>query len=144
MSSVPHWSGKNLNMVWFLDNDKVTLDKMSVDINAVGTKVADGILGAKRTKNQFILDHYELKLAVQQSKLEAIEALLKIQDNRDADALELISTVGLVFVFNDSTKDIATLQDITVDDWSWAISGRTDRNKVTIPMRANIFKKLAA
>jgi hypothetical protein len=45
-------------------------------------------------------------------------------------------------VFNDATKDIATLQDITVDDWSWAVSGRTDRNKVTIPMRANIFKKL--
>lgn len=144
MSSVPHWSGKNLTMVWFLDNDKVTIDKMSVDVNVVGTKVADGMLGENRTRNQFIIDHYEIKIELQQSKLEAIDALLKIQDNRDALALELISTVGLIVNFNDAGKDIVTLQDITIDDWSWSMPGRSDRNKVTIPMRANIFKKLAA
>lgn len=142
MSSVAHWSGKNLTMVWFLDNDKVALDKMSIDVNAVGTKVADGMLGEKRTRNQFILDHYEVKTDVQQSGLEAIKALLKIQDARDADSLELTSTVGLIINFNDGTKDVVTMQDLTIDDWSWAVSGRSDRNKVSIPMRANIFQML--
>lgn len=144
MSSVPHWSGKNLTMVWFLDNDKVSLDKMSIDINAVGTKVADGMLGEQRTRNQFIIDHYEFKTDVQQSALEAVKALLKIQDNRDSSDLELVSTLGLIINFNDGTKDIVTLQDITVDDWSWSIGGRADRNKVSIPMRANIFKEISS
>lgn len=139
---VPHWSGKNYRTVWMVGRNKVAIDVMSTDCNAVGTKVSDGIAGEQRTRNQFILDHYELKLVVQQQKLEALQPLLDWQSNLDSFAIVPGSAVGLVITYNDGTKDTLSIQDITIDDWSFALPGRADRNKLTIPMRANIFKKL--
>jgi hypothetical protein len=142
MAAIPHWSGRNQRTLWVLDNDKQLIDIMSTDINAVGTKVADGIAGENRTRNQFILDHYEVKFEVQMQKLEALRAVLRWQTNIDGFAIPLGSTVGLVITFNDGAKDTVVLQDITIDDWSFAIAGRSDRNKFTLPMRANVCKIL--
>lgn len=139
---LPHWAGKNYRTVWMVGRSKVAIDVMSTDCNAVGTKVADGIAGEQRTRNQFILDHYELKLVVQQQKLEALKPLLDWQSNLDSFAIVPGSAVGLVITYNDGTKDTVSIQDITIDDWSFALPGRSDRNKFTIPMRANIFKIL--
>lgn len=139
---IPHWAGKNQRTVWMMGRNKIAIDVMSTDCNAVGTKVSDGIAGEQRTRNQFIIDHYELKLVVQQQKLEALKPLLDWQSTLDSFAIAPGSAVGLVITYNDGTKDTLSIQDITIDDWSFAIPGRSDRNKLTIPMRANIFKIL--
>lgn len=137
-----HWTLATVRTVWVVDDEKKAIDVMSIDCNAVGTKVADGVGGELRTRNNFILDHHELKMVVQQQKLEAIKVLLQVQDNLDGLATPLGSAVGLVITFGDGSKNTVTLQDLTVDDWSWSMAGRTDRNKVTIPMRCNSFKIL--
>lgn len=139
---IPHWAGKNQRTLWMVGRDKVPIDVMSTDCNAVGTKVSDGIAGEQRTRNQFIIDHYELKFVIQQQKLEGLKPLLNWQSNLDSFAIVPGSAVGLVITFNDGTKNTISIQDITIDDWSFAIPGRSDRNKLTIPMRANIFKIL--
>ena len=140
---IPHWTNRGLRSVWMLDNSRITVDVMSVDVSAVGTKVADGISGELRTRNQFILDHYEIKLVIQQQKLEAIKAVLKWQANIDGFAIPLNSALGLVITFNDGDKDTAVAQDITIDDWALSMPGRSDRNQFTLPLRANIFKTLS-
>jgi hypothetical protein len=139
---IHHWQGRNYKTVWTLDNDKQAIDIMSLDMNAVGTKVADGVSGEQRTRNFFVLDHYEIKAEIQQTKLEALRAVLKWQDTSDAFATPLVSTVGLVITFNDATEGIVVIREISIDDWSFALPGRADRNKFTLPMRANVFKIL--
>lgn len=116
---------------------------MSGEINAVGTKVQDGVAGEQRTRNYFIIDCWEVKLELQQTKLEALKAVLKMQAAVDDLVIPLTSTVGFAITFNDGTKDTVVLQDLSVDDWNFALPGRSDRNKFTLPMRANTFKILA-
>ncbi len=142
MAVIPHWTNKNLRVLCVQDNNKILLDVMSADVAAVGQEVADGIAGELRTRNQFILDHYTLKLETQQQKFEALKMALKWQDNIDAFAAPLKMTLGLVLTFNDGTRDTAVAQDLTLDAWSMSMAGRTDRNKFTIPFRCNIFKIL--
>ncbi len=139
---INHWSGRNSRSVWIVDNDKVVIDVMSWEATVVGTEVADGVCGEQRTRNYFQIDHWKLTLELQQSKLEALKAVLKLQEAVDTIVTPLQSVVGLAITFNDGTSDVITIQDISVDAWSMAVAGRSDRNKFTLPMRANILKVL--
>lgn len=139
---IHHWSGRNFRPLFIVDNDKTKIDVMSGSVQAVGQKIADQIAGELRTRNQFIIDHFQCEFELQQTKLEALKAVLKIQDNLDANAIPLGAAAGLIITFNDGTKNTIVIQDITIDDWTFTLPGRTDRNKFKLPFRANVFKIL--
>ncbi len=139
---IQHWSGRNFRTVWIGDNDKTAIDVMSWEATVVGTEVADHVCGEQRTRNYFQIDHWKVTLELQQSKLEALKACLKLQEAVDTLVTPLQSVLGLSITFNDGTSDTIVMQDISVDAWSLSVAGRTDRNKFSLPMRCNILKVL--
>ncbi len=139
---IHHWSGRNFRTVWIVDNDKTPIDVMSWEATVVGTEVADQVCGEQRTRNYFQIDHWKVTLELQQSKLEALKACLKLQEAVDTLVTPLQSVLGLSITFNDGTNDTVVMQDISVDAWSLSVAGRSDRNKFSLPMRCNVLKVL--
>jgi hypothetical protein len=142
----PFWSGKNATVSFFIDGSNkvpVTIESWSVKPNV--TAINDGIGGEDRDRLQTITNYYQCTLNCKQVNVADLIQILANSANDDTNALPL--NKGLSFLIQPNDGTYASFQfsgDITVDDWEWANSGRTDRQKLTIPLRAQYFTQVPA
>ncbi len=142
---VPFWSGKNAKVYFFIDGKKVPLDIRSWSVKANVTKAADGVGGEDRDRLQTIINYYEFSLTCWQVDVRDLALLLASIDNDDGMVQPLDKHVTFLIKPNRGTAAgfIAT-GDVTFDDYEWASPGRTERQTLTIPGRAQYFMPIAA
>ena len=137
---VPFWSGKNAKIYFFIDGKKVPLDVRTWSVKANVTKAADGVGGEKRDRLQTIINYYEISLTCWQVDVNDLAALLVSIDNDDAMVEPLDKQVTFLIKPNrGKSAGFIAHGDVTFDDWEWASPGRTERQTLTIPIRAQYF-----
>lgn len=136
----PFFAGLHCRMLFIQDNAQVVLETQKVEIKTAGTKANDGVNGEPRNRHAFYVDGYEISVTAWLTDLTPVKALLRNQQNEDASALPLTKAFGIVVFPPNSAKAAINADEVTIDDWSWSIPGRTERSLITVPMRARFLK----
>lgn len=140
---IPFWKGKNSKVLFFQDGKQIILDVLSWTCKPNVTDSADGVCGEERDRLQTDANFFEINLECMQQKFEGLDALLDNIENDDAKVLPLDKAVAFSIKPNDGTSAAyEATGEVTVGAWDFGASGRTERNKLTIPLRAQYFKKL--
>jgi len=140
---IPFWKGKNAKVLFFQDGKQITLDVDSWTVKPNVTESNDGVCGEDRDRLQTDVNFFEINLETKQQKLDALDGLLDNIDNNDANVLPLDKSVAFSIKPNDGTSAAyAAGGEVTIGAWDFGTSGRTERNKLTIPLRAQYFKKI--
>ena len=139
---VDYWSGKDSRVVFMQANEQVVLDVMNWNAKPNGVKAADGVCGEKRDRLQFIVNFYELTLSCKQTKTDALVAFLASQANLDAGVSDLQRAIYMLINPLDGTQAAYQATQVTLDDWDFRADGRTERNQLNIPVRAQFFNAL--
>jgi len=142
--SAPFWSGKNATVILFQNGKQIIVNVQSWDCKPNVVKAADGINGEDRDRLQTIINYYELNLSCLLSDNSPVQAMIDNQANDDANVLPFDRQIGFKIQINDGSKVAYAATEVFVDDWQLASSGRTDRNKFTLPLRARYFQAVQA
>jgi hypothetical protein len=138
------WSGKDSQVILMQDNDKVVVDVQGWNVKPNLVKAADGICGEDRDRLQSIINFYDLNIQGKQETLLAMTAFLDAQENLDAGVADLERGLFLRIQPLDGTSAaFGTRGQCTLDDWDFRADGRTERNQLNIPLRAQYFGPLA-
>jgi len=140
----PNWSGKNAKVVFNLNDVQVALDVKSWEIQRVGEWAEDDYCGEKRTRSHFIIKYYTVSLEASQAELDLLEALLDEQANIDQNAIPYDGWIGFLIKPNNGTSKSLLGRGMSVGDWKFGASGRTERNAVTLPLRFDDITGLPA
>jgi hypothetical protein len=141
MSRPGFYSGKDTKVVFFIDGAKVTVDVTSWSAKPNVTDANDGVCGEDRDRLQTITNFYEVSLTCKQTGVDDLKKLLVDTDNDDAAALPLDKQIGiLVRPHNGTSVGFVTSGDTAIGGWDWASPGRSERQTLTIPIRAQYFK----
>ena len=140
----PFWSGKNATVSFFMDGaNKVPVVVESWSCKPNVTAVNDGVNGEDRDRLQTMVNYYQFTLNCKQEGVKDLLKLLVNIKNDDQNTLPLNKGLAFIIKPNDGTTSMFQVSgDVTVDDWEWANSGRTDRQKLTIPMRSQYFTEV--
>jgi hypothetical protein len=132
----PFYAGMHTRFLFILDTSQVPVDveKWSVKLNV--TKVNDGVCGEPRDRLWRYVNWWDVNITCKQVDAVVLKALIKDVENDDAGAVPLIKAAGILILPPNQSKAAFSLSGITVDDFEWAVGGRTERSVVTIPMRA--------
>ena len=141
---LPFWSGKNAQVSFFIDgSNKVPVDVESWSCKPNVTTCNDGINGESRDRLQTIVNYYQITLNCKQQNLKDLDKLFENTANDDTNAPPLSKGLMIIIKPLDGTTSVYQLDgDVTIDDWEWANSGRSDRQKLTIPIRAQNVTKV--
>lgn len=138
------WSGKDSRLVFFQDDEQVAdFDVMSWSVKPEGTKANDGVCGEDRDRLQYIINNYAIQIEAKQQTIKLLEAFLEDQANKDARAIDLSKALGFLVYPLNGTQAAFQADEIVLDDWTWAVRGRAERNDISMPLRARYFKALA-
>lgn len=141
--AVPFWSGKNAKVTFLQDNTKVPVDVTSWSVKRNATKVNDGVGGEDRDRLDSITNYFDISLTCKQVGIEDLKKLLEDIDNEDALVAPLDKALAFTIKPNDGSKASFVATEVTVDDWDWASGGRTERQTLTIPLRARYFREVS-
>lgn len=139
----PFFTGIDCNIVIVVDNSQVSAQVIKWSVKPNGTKAADGVNGETRDRLAYYVNYFDLNFNILQVDTRALEAALKCISNDDSGALPLEKGVGFIITPPSGRKKVFQASgNVTVDDWEWASTGRTDRAPFTLPMRSQRFKEV--
>jgi len=141
--SIPFWKGKDAKVIFFQDGKQIPVDVDSWSVKPNVTDIADGVCGEERDRLDYEINYYDINLECKQQTTDALEAVLDDGDNQDAHVLPLDKSVAFSLKCNDGTnRAFAAGGDVTIGAWDFSAGGRTERNKFTLPLRSQYFKKI--
>lgn len=136
----PFFSGVHAKYVFVYDNVKKVLDVQKWNCKRKTTNAEDGVQGEIRNRMYAYTDGYNLSITALLTDTDPIVTMLIDQDNDDANALPKAKSLGIGVIPPNQRKAAYNATEVTILDWEWLMSGRTDRGMVTIPLFARFFK----
>lgn len=141
--ATPFMKGKTAFVRFLLDGEKVEVTVKSWEIECVGEEIADGVNGEDRDRIDYEINYFRISLELFKENPTLLKKLMANQANDDAGALPLAKGAGFVLKSQDGSKLGLKAEEMTIDNWKLASSGRTDRLMTTLPLRARYVSEVA-
>jgi len=144
--AAPFIIGQNNMFQLMSDNEQVYIYVVKWSVKPAQTKFADDIGGEDRSRLGVVTNYYDISADGRIDDTTPLEALLKRVGNESvisdhSNGLPLGGTVNLLVLPPKGGRVAFVGREISIDDWSWTSSGRSDRNTLEIPIRARYFEK---
>lgn len=135
----PFWSGKDLKLAFTFYNEKLVVHWMSVEVTQIGEEVQDDVGGEDRSRFDTILDGYGIRVDGKMEEVAQVKRFLEIQASRDAREIPKESAVGFLIYPRNATRAAFQAREVSLGLWSFKVSGRKERNDLSVPLRARYF-----
>jgi hypothetical protein len=136
---IPFWTGKDVKLILLLEDKKLELPNMSVEVTQLGEDVQDDMNGEDRSRFDTIVDGYAIAIQGKQERCDQVKAFLQAQANRDNRQLPKESSVGFLIYHRDTTRSAFDAREITLGLWAFSWGGRKERNATNVPFKARYF-----
>lgn len=136
-------NGKGAVLTIFIDGDKLEpLDAESWDVGPVVEKIEDNVCGEDRARLDKEISHYTLSITCFNATASKLKALLRYDENLDVNEQPAVNC-GIRLTDKTNGRSLYVCKDAVIDDWKWAVPGRTQRTKLTIPIRCRYAKNIS-
>ncbi|WP_438029015.1 hypothetical protein [Sorangium sp. So ce233] len=136
-------NGKGAFLTLFIGGVKQEpLEVESWDLGPVVEKIEDNVCGEDRARLDREISHYTLSLSCFNSTASKLKAMLQYDESVDANEQPSVD-LGLRLTDKRNGRSLLSCTEGCIDDWKWAVGGRTARQKLTIPIRVRYAKPIA-
>lgn len=136
-------NGKGAVLTILIDGDKMEpLDAESWDVGPVVEKYEDNVCGEDRARLDKETSHYAMSLTCFNITADKLKKLLRYDERVDVNEQPSVS-FGFRMTDKQNGRSLFMGKDAVIDDWKWAVPGRTQRLKLTIPIRFRYLKTLS-
>lgn len=136
-------TGRGATLVLFVDAAKVdALDVESWDLKLDAEIIKDDVNGEDRSRLDKEINFYSLKVKCFNQTAAKLKIVLRYDASLDADSQPDVA-FGLKLKDKRGGQELFSLTEGSIDDWSWAQSGRTARGMLEIPMRFRYMTELS-
>lgn len=135
-------NGKGSFLVLYIGGEKLEpLDVESWDLGPVVEKIEDNVCGEDRARLDKEISHYTLSLSCFNATATKLKGMLRYDERLDVNEQPDVQ-LGLRLVDKQNGRSLYACKDAIIDDWKWASPGRTQRSKLTIPIRCRFARAI--
>lgn len=138
----PLMSGKDAVTIFMLGNSKVEFLSKTWEVKEDAVEAHDDVNGEDRTRDQKIINGYDITLGCFMENMRLLEALIADSQQRDTRTQPQDASLGFLLRPSDGSRKGFAGKEITVGAWTWANSGRTERMMINFPLRARYLEKV--
>jgi hypothetical protein len=127
-----------------INNKPVVIFCHKWDVKPNVTKIEDQVNGEKRSRVGTYPNYFEGTMETKYLKSDIIDALLSLYVPTDSDEVPLEVGAGCLITPPGQSRAAYIISNMTIDDWGWSVPGQKQSQIITIPWRAQEFKKAAS
>lgn len=138
-------SGKNTSFRVYWNSKIWTVLVKTWSIEEVAVEFAEGVNGESRDRLGKVTNYYKFTFdCFEDGSSKTLANVLQNQANDDANLPQLAMAAGVLFSYNDGTKEAFTLGGGILGPYKGGSGGRTERFMHNLTGRATTFQPVAA
>lgn len=136
----PFWAGRNATLVFLRDSKKVEFKDKTWSVKQRGVEASDNVGGEDRSREQTIVDGYDIEIEAFMEDLQELLVLLDDVAQRDTRTQPKEIGVGMLIKPNNGTRVAFQASQVTFGLFEFnGNPGRTERAMLRVPLKARYF-----